>query len=703
MNEIKTIKTQLIEEISSNNINILKIREICRDNPGLIASAGLRIKIWTILLLGNSIIKDDVGLINSYELCGEMNVLEADVRRTRSSIDKFKSTSWRRGLTDILQVFCVTHKIQYKQGMNEVAAPFLYLNPPPNGEGLSYVLFEAFVFRYLENFFCRDESTYLFKAFRLFHLLLVFVDPQLAHHLEEQHFLPELYSPQWFLTLYSRGLELPLVLRLWDMMIAVDDPAFTFFVGLALLRKLKDELLRADSSDIPEIISRMSIQGEKGVDELVILALQLYRNTPRCFIRYLRVCCVKTPELTPLPPIKTWEYVGNDLLPQYITQNENHQKKYHNKEFDELVFAYAMSRQSVRQTLMLSPSEFISILFPISSPQSTSSDQLPMFSNHNSRSNSSESGIMSLESDNTTQQSLPSLSSSPITTSPSPKIFQSFTMNQMVVLDIRSTDEIQISGGGSLPIAMHIEPEFLDHPDALERWLEHFDTMKGLPICIIDTPPINETSSALWKRLLLGHGDGLGTESIQYGTYSNRNNNTNNNHSSTNNNNKHFFKYQPIDNESPFREVEKTAMSEDNTRVGIKLASILQSHQFPYVMILDGGYPALISQIFHSRGMTESLIINYDEEKWLNYLVTINKKENFQTDLQYAKNYLLKIKQLENNNNNNNRIHTNNKNQNVHESELEQARIALNVAIRLGHTHMREILELKIQKLENNC
>jgi hypothetical protein len=27
--------------------------------------------------------------------------------------------------------------------MNEVAAPFLYLNPPPNGEALSYVLYEG--------------------------------------------------------------------------------------------------------------------------------------------------------------------------------------------------------------------------------------------------------------------------------------------------------------------------------------------------------------------------------------------------------------------------------------------------------------------------------------------------------------------------------------------------------------------------------
>lgn len=63
---------------------------ICSDNPGLIASAGLRNKIWTILLLGSSVVQEDSGLVNSYEPCGEMNVLEADVQRTRSSIDIFK-------------------------------------------------------------------------------------------------------------------------------------------------------------------------------------------------------------------------------------------------------------------------------------------------------------------------------------------------------------------------------------------------------------------------------------------------------------------------------------------------------------------------------------------------------------------------------------------------------------------------------------
>jgi hypothetical protein len=80
---------------------------------------------------------------------------------------------------------------------------------------LTYSLFEAFLFRYLERFFCLDEPYFLFKTFRMFHLLLLYFDPQLALHLCDQDFQPELYSTQWFLTLYARTLPLPHVLRLW--------------------------------------------------------------------------------------------------------------------------------------------------------------------------------------------------------------------------------------------------------------------------------------------------------------------------------------------------------------------------------------------------------------------------------------------------------------------------------------------------------
>lgn len=117
----------------------------------------------------------------------------------------------------------------------------MFIHPPPKGSAVPYVLFEAFLFRYLERHLCLDDSSFLFKAFRLFHVLLLYFDPQLALHLKDQDFPPELYSPQWFLTLYSRTLPLLHTLRLWDMIIAVDDPAFTFFIGLCLLRRRRFE------------------------------------------------------------------------------------------------------------------------------------------------------------------------------------------------------------------------------------------------------------------------------------------------------------------------------------------------------------------------------------------------------------------------------------------------------------------------------
>ena len=177
----------------------------------------------------------------------------------RADLEEFKSTLWRKTITDILQTFCVTHDVQYKQGalyafyntfiviiitiiiiiiiigMNEIIAPFIFINPPPNDTLVTYNLFEAFLFRYVERYFCVDSSHFLYKAFRLFHLLLLYHDPQLALHLQAQEFPPELYAPPWFLTVYARALPLPLVLRIWDMLISVDDPAFMFFLGLLQL------------------------------------------------------------------------------------------------------------------------------------------------------------------------------------------------------------------------------------------------------------------------------------------------------------------------------------------------------------------------------------------------------------------------------------------------------------------------------------
>lgn len=258
--QLTKVKKILLQELSSDTVNTLKVRELCRDHPGLIATAGLRVRIWSLLLLGDVDIRDSECAPSPQQACMEQQVLEADVRRTRGDVEVFRSKGHQEVLVGILQGFCVKHDVEYKQGMNEILAPFIQVNPPPSGTQLTFSIYEAFLFRFLERFFCRDESSFLFKGFRMFHLLLMYVDPQLGEHLAEQNFFPELYAPQWFLTLYSRGLPLPLVLRLWDMLIAVDDPAFNFFIGLCMLRQHRAYLIMSDVDAIPEIISGIQIK-----------------------------------------------------------------------------------------------------------------------------------------------------------------------------------------------------------------------------------------------------------------------------------------------------------------------------------------------------------------------------------------------------------------------------------------------------------
>lgn len=149
------------------------------------------------------------------------------------------------------------------------------------------------------------------------------------------------------------------------------------------------------------------------------------------------MCCVRTPELTPLPHLKQWEYIDNDLLPS--KDSSSNQKSQLHRQFDETAYAHSMARQvsfhlfffthlthlcpspqSVRQCLMLSPTEFISILSPIS-PSFLSS------SKHHPRVQRSHDDL-----DVTTLES--------IDLSPSPESIRStssHTLSQMVILDIR--------------------------------------------------------------------------------------------------------------------------------------------------------------------------------------------------------------------------------------------------------------------------
>jgi hypothetical protein len=115
-------------------------------------------------------------------------------------------------------------------------------------------------------------------------------------------------------------------------------------------------------------------------------------------------------------------------------------------------------------------------------------------------------------------------------------------------------------------------------------------------------------------------------------------------------------------------------------------------------MVLDGGFPSLVTQLNQSRGAMEPVIINHEHEKWSNYLIVTGRMNSLKTDLQVSKDFLNSQPQSSASHKTS-QLGKSSVERSQRNEELEQARTALDVATRLGHGHMRKILEERIERL----
>lgn len=343
---------ELIQELESPSINLLSIRKICQSNPGLLNVSrtsgaqnipvngttqqkfssesnshvngpqvsdahSLRVRVWTLLLLGPQYSTKGRVLQRTKLLCDEHAVLLADIKRTRQDMPSFRTSEYSNALCEILNCFCVEHSIQYKQGMNEVCSVFVHFIPPCSEEAIvwTYDLFSAFMYRFMERYCCLDSITYLQKSFQLFQVLLQYHDPVLGTHLADGDMAPDVYTPEWFLTLFSRSVaSLDLLSYLWDALVCGGDPVLVYFLGYAMLQierpggdngggnsqggvwSRREELLDCDGPQLVESMSGKQLGGAiastADVELLVSIAQAACDLTPRCFVRCLRLSCV---------------------------------------------------------------------------------------------------------------------------------------------------------------------------------------------------------------------------------------------------------------------------------------------------------------------------------------------------------------------------------------------------------------------------
>jgi len=130
-------------------------------------------------------------------------VIKNDAKRTRPEIED--RSTFMSYLELALTYYCKLTNISYKQGLNELLAPFLYLKSSSARVSLHVVLdgFIRFMKVYTPKFYNDEEFLALEYSFVLITVLLKYHDPELSLYMESKGITPELYSTSWLLTLFA--------------------------------------------------------------------------------------------------------------------------------------------------------------------------------------------------------------------------------------------------------------------------------------------------------------------------------------------------------------------------------------------------------------------------------------------------------------------------------------------------------------------
>lgn len=427
--ELDLFQSQLEREMLKRRPDAFIVGVICRSLGGV--PDHMRSSVWKEILgvtraerlfLDQSILQVEEDLENQ-------RVISADACRTRGHDPFFRQPETVELIAKLLTYYCKCRSIRYKQGMNEVLAPFLILErDPPMPEGVVFQCFYALIDRFLPHVFADREFKSLQCSFQLYRLLMLYHDPMLCHYLDQHDMTPELYVTPWFMTLFARGLQPDLVFRLWDFFLLEEHPYMMHFVAYALVAANKDKILRAEVPMLPQVLTSITFGSRNELDAVCEAALQLAQTTPRSFERDLYSVC----------------YGG-------FTDGE-------------MPFLRHVSGSS---SLQVYPDELVANLLKRIASKTPSSSTPRVFEAKRSGEGESLNPLDSplSRSSSFSKERLASASS----------VF-------FIVLDCRPIEQYREC---HLSLSYHIDPEVVGSPDALSVLIKGFSRMKGCHFCFV--------------------------------------------------------------------------------------------------------------------------------------------------------------------------------------------------------------------------
>lgn len=449
------LQTQLEHEMDKRRPDHFVIGVTCRSLGGV--PDALRSRVWKELLgvarserlfLDQSILRVEEDLDNQ-------RVIAADAARTRGNEPRFKQKETVELVVKLLTYYCKCRSIQYKQGMNEVLAPFLLLTEQREGseervplaEGVVFQCFYALIDKFLPHVFVDREFRSLQCSFQLYRLLMLYHDPELCHYLDQHDMTPELYVTPWFMTLFARSLPPEFVFYLWDFFLLEEDPYLLHFVAYGLVAANRKRIFDADIAMLPQTLSSLTFSSRQELEQVCADALAFSDATPRSFKRDLYSVCyggftdASAPFLEQLYSCSSLQVYPEELVRNLLDRLASKAKQKHMP-----VLAPAAVVQDPAAIASVDDS-----LNPLLSPTDEQTPQLYS----PGREEEDESSAL-----------------------------------KFIVLDCRPAEEFHKC---HLSLSHHIDPSVMKRPDALDVLMKGFGHMKGCHFCFVG-PSVDASS-----------------------------------------------------------------------------------------------------------------------------------------------------------------------------------------------------------------
>ena len=134
----------------------------------------------------------------------DQKVIKNDVNRTRIK-DQELIPDFKDHMERMLNLYCTFSNIKYKQGLNEIFAPFMLLKAKYNLEFWKvFNLTSAFIDKFLTNYYFEEEFFCLQSSLALLNNLLKYHNAVVYNIFEYSLITPQMYATSWILTMFSK-------------------------------------------------------------------------------------------------------------------------------------------------------------------------------------------------------------------------------------------------------------------------------------------------------------------------------------------------------------------------------------------------------------------------------------------------------------------------------------------------------------------